>query len=150
MSTIVQMQNNHLKVVRNRYGNVYRNYVSMARRQQKHARRIHCDRDLLSEARQQLDETIMLYTDCGSFTQVWNADNHPHNFNLPAISLVVERIQNGNKRCGLTEVLQGAKGVVQWGNEQVEFSPNNRFKRRMTLKVGDNGQITAAIFAARN
>ncbi|MBK9770789.1 MAG: hypothetical protein IPP57_08205 [Candidatus Obscuribacter sp.] len=149
MSSIIALQNGHLKVVRNRYSNNYKHFGSFFRRQQKHAKRLHTEQVLLSEARLELDETLTASNACGSFSNIEREAKHPHNLGLPAISLVVDRINSGDNRCGLTSVLQGAKGVSQWGKERVEFSPNNKFGKRIMLKLSDSGRITAAIFVDR-
>lgn len=150
MSTIIQLQNNHSKVVRNRYSNNYKHYGSIDRRQQKHAKRLHTEQVLRSEAKLELHATLLEANDVGSFSNIAVAENHPHNFDLPAISLVVNCINDGDKRYGLTEVLQGALGVAQWGLDRVEFSPHNKFGKRMMLKINHLGQITAAISIDRN
>ncbi|MFA7337561.1 MAG: hypothetical protein WC028_12300 [Candidatus Obscuribacterales bacterium] len=150
MKTIIFQNNGHSKVIHGRFGGC------------EESRHFHCcDRPSRPQIAQKIlaNEARLEIAECKGNPQVFDADlPHPHDLGLPSLSLVRARLADGDVRCGITEVLHGALGVAQFGNNRIAFevpasgrngggsSSRSRGRRRLVLNVRTNEQgfITAA------
>ncbi|MBS1991070.1 MAG: hypothetical protein JSS83_11160 [Cyanobacteria bacterium SZAS LIN-3] len=147
MKTIVWLNNGKSKVLHGRFGGFERS-------------RRYCDYDCSSrrpiveriaeeEARLEMAASKDYLDEEG-----YPVGMHPHDLGLPNLSLVRRRLVEGDRRCGITEVLHKALGVAQWGNKRIEFAvrPEGKAKKArrisgrisLDLRVDESGRITAA------
>lgn len=149
MSTIIELHNGHTKVARGRFGGESSYSRSQERRIDGAWKRAYLTRLQDHEDRTEL-------SDCLHFLEVDGTyDRHPHDLELPDLPLVRERLEEGDRRNGLTTVLHGALGVAQWGGNRIEMpmdigrrSRNRRGKGRnlksVTLMLDEDGRIISA------
>lgn len=144
MPTIINLHNGKTKVFKGRFGGDH--HSSSPDREFDNSCKRHAVLRLRErEAMQEIGECLYLKEVDGTF------DLHPHDLELPDLTLVRQRLEHGDVRGGLTTVLHGALGVAQWGPNCIEMPVKTRGRRRnrksltvITLKVGADGYISAA------
>lgn len=141
MRTFISLNNGHSKVLHGRLGGYEKGRVK---------------EDVFPLRNQVIEQELAALSDLEiaecreSLPLNQSAQFHPHDLGLPNLSLVRERLAEGDFRCGITEVLQGALGVSQFHANRIHFEVpdycrNSGCKRRvLQMKVDENGAITAA------
>jgi hypothetical protein len=142
MKTIIALNNGRSKVIHGRFGGCEK------------SRHDHCcdfpsrlqiaHQALANEARLEIAEFK------GDLEAFYASQLHPHDLGLPNLSVVRARLPEGVVRGGITEVLYGVLGVMQFGNARIEFevpggSRSARRKRLvLNVKTDEQGFMTAA------